>query len=356
MDFTVPNVGQGEIDAVVDAMKNGHFATGVKVKEFENRFKAMFGYKHVVAVNSGTSALQLALEAMNVGYGDDVLVSAYGIMCTVNAIVTTGARPVFVDIERDSYHMDPVDVFKKVTRQTRACMPTSLFGVPCDLAGIRAALPAKVKIIEDSIECLGSRRNGKAIGMDADAATFGFYPNKQITTGQGGVVVSNDEELITDIRALSQHGYRPGVDLWNPGYGYNMRLPDMLAAMGCVQLDRLSEMQRALCCVKDMLDLHFEQYRRQTMGENDLTTQFVYVIELPLGVNKREFASKMDKQGVPTRPYFNNLAHASSLSPQYRGECPVSMEVGSRTIALPFHHKLTVEDVQLIADAFERSI
>lgn len=353
MIFTQPNVSQKEIEYVVKAMQDGHFATGVVTEKFEDMFKEMYGYEHVVAVNSGTSALLLSLLAMGVGRGDEVIVPAYGIMCTVNAIISSGATPVFCDIDRDTYNIDPLSMAGKLTQRTKAVLPVSLFGVPCDMKGLRRNLPEGIKVLEDSIECLGSTRDGVAIGIDADAATFGFYPNKQITTGQGGVVVTQNEELADKIRRLRQHGYGPGDGLHNPGYGFNLRMPDMLAAMGIAQLERLDEMQAALLSAKAKLDTRFSGFRKQVIAANCTATEFIYGIELPRGIDKGYFCARMGALGVPVKPYFNALHRVEFLKKCIGGaDCPVADKVGRKTVALPFHHELTVKDVDTIYSAF----
>lgn len=354
MKFSQPNFGAAEIKAVAYALEHGHLATGAMTEKFEEAIKKKYGYPHVVAVNSGTSALYLALLAMDVGPGDEVIVPAYGIMCTVNAIIQTGATPVFCDIDRHTYNIDPVEMQKKITSKIKVVLPVSLFGVPCDVVGIEAHLPKGVKVLEDSIECLGSTRRGKAIGMDVDAATFGFYPNKQITTGQGGVVVTCNALIADRVRRLRQHGYGPGDDLWTPGYGFNMRLPDMNAAFGIVQLQRLEWMQALLRGVKAQLDEFFGMYRMQQKLPGDHATEFIYGIELPLGVNKRDFCRKMEEQGVPVRPYFNALHHEPHVR-KYTSKCSVADVVGGKTVALPFHYELTTHEMYQIFAASRKA-
>ena len=351
MNFFQPNVGDFEVETVAQAMRQGHLATGKMVEQFEAAFKKKFGYKNAVAVNSGTTALCLSLHAMGVGPGDEVIVTAYSIAATVNCVLAMGATPVFCDVERDTYNMDPVKVQELVTSRTKAIIPASIFGMPCDAAAISNA-SSFVPIVEDSIEALGSTRNGKFIGAEEVlAATFGFYPNKQITTCQGGMIVTNDQQMADKLSRLRQHGYGKFGDLWNQGYGWNVRLPDPLAAMGVAQLARLDWMQEEMNAKAAMLDTYFKPFRKQRVPAGYTATHFVYVIELPPGNDKGQVSAGMQHLGVPTRPYFNAL-HRSPHVAQWYQECPVADEIGSRTLALPFHHGLTQQDVERIYAAF----
>ncbi len=354
MQFSKPSITEYEIEAVSSCIREGHLSTGVKSQEFEETFKTMFGYQYTASVNSGTSALSLALIALGVGQGDEVITSAYGISCTVNAIISTGAKPVFADIDRNTYNIKPECIVEKINNKTKAILPTSLFGVPCDIPAIKKI--TSLPIIEDSIECLGSIRNNEYIGSDVDVAVFGFYPNKQITTCQGGMVVSNNRpDLVDKIRKLSRHGYGNTPTLWNPSYGFNLRLPDPLAAMGIVQLNRMWDIQKTLSNVVDLYDEFFYQYRTQLREwEGTSSTNFIYGIEVPYGLDKRKFEKDMSLLGVPVRPYFNDI---SKMSHCYSHEIyPVTQEVSARTVALPFHCEITKEDVYMVAQAYENVI
>lgn len=352
MQHSSPNITYTEINAVTEAIRKGHLADGVLNAKFEAMFTTMYGYENVVTLNSGTSAMHLGLLAMGVGAGDEVIVTPYTMVATVNVILATGATPVFADICRDTYNLDPVSVESKVSAKTTVVMPVDLFGVPCDLFGIRSAIPDHVKILEDSIEALGSRYQGLPIGKYADAGAFGFYPNKQITTCEGGVLYSQDKELIDNVRRLSRHGVMAG-DLAYQSMGYNMRLSDMHAALGIAQLSRLDEMQDSLLYVKSLYDIHFDHLCKQVTRQGDFGTQFIYCIELPddAKVTKQQFITAMGKLGVPVKPYFNVL-HTYPHLLRYHHPCPVAELVGSKTVALPYHSGITEEDVDTVYDAY----
>jgi perosamine synthetase len=351
MQHSKPNITELEINAVTKAIRNGHLADGVLNEQFEQMFRDMFGYRHVVTLNSGTSAMHLGLLAMGVGPGDEVIVTPYTMVATVNVILAVGATPVFADIERDTYNLDPIQVSRKVTSKTKVVMPVDLFGVPADIHGIRDAIPSSVKILEDSIEALGSRYKNRSIGLDADAGAFGFYPNKQITTCEGGVLYSDDKDLIDRVRRLSRHGVMAG-DLSYQDRGYNMRLSDLHAALGIAQLSRLWDMQKVLVKVRQNYDVYFKTMRKQFVRPGDFGTEFIYCIELPPEVNKEQFISEMgSKHQVPIKPYFNVL-HTLPHLKQFYSPCPMAEHLGSRTVALPFHAGIDGDDVLHVYESF----
>lgn len=350
MKFSQPNITTAEIDAVTKALVDGHLATGTLVRRFEQKFTEMFGYQHVVAVNSGTTALTLALMALGVGRGDEVIVTAYSIMATANAILAVGARPVFCDVERSTYNLDAALLPALITERTKAILPASIFGVPCDVSAIRTRAPG-IPIVEDSIEALGAKRAELFVGQDADIATFGFYPNKQITTCFGGVLFSSNSVLMDRARVLRTLGYGPNGDLWNQGFGGNFQLADPLAAMGIVQLDRFWGMQSRLSEVAALLDGYFGSYRKQKAKPGHTPTHFIYGIELPEGTDKRRFCDDMASSGIPVRPYFNAMHRVAHVAEFYR-PCPVADELGGKTVALPFHWDIDVRDAEQIRAAF----
>lgn len=354
MQHSKPNISYKEIDAVTSAIRNGHLADGVLNTQFEAMFTELYGYPHVVTLNSGTSAMHLALIALGVGVGDEVIVSPYTMVATVNVILAVGATPVFADVERDTYNLDPIAVYEKITGRTKVVMPVDIFGVPADIVSIRALIPPYVKILEDSIEAIGSTHRNRPIGSYADLAAFGFYPNKQVTTCEGGVLFGEDKQLINTVRRLSRHGVMNG-DLSYQSMGYNMRLSDLHAALGMAQLSRLDEMQQDLLRVKSYYDVYFKHYRKQTCKTGDFGTEFIYCIELPDGVNKELFITRMGSlHNVPIKPYFNVL-HTFTHLKMFSSPCPVAELIGSKTVALPYHFEITQEDVQYVHGAFQES-
>jgi perosamine synthetase len=353
--FFQHDISDADADAVAQAIKDGHISTGVKLAEFKQKLIDKFKFPRVELCSSGTSALHLALYALGIGPGDEVITTPYVGVWTTNPILMVGATPVFADIDRHTYNLSPAAVAAKVTERTKAVIPVSVNGNPIDLQGLRAVLPSHVRIICDDIEALGSVRQGQYVGQDIgkDISVGGFWVSKQVTTGCGGMVVSEDDAFMTEFEKLTRHGHGLVGDMWNQNFGFNAWLVDPLAALGIAQLERFEEKQNRLLSVESMLDEFFEEDRKQMIRAGDYATKFIYLIELPPWVDKKDYTERMQKLGVPTRPYFNSLLEVPHLQ-KYASFCPVTNELSRCTIALPFHWKLTQEEVQLIAQAHKQ--
>lgn len=353
MKFFEPNISDLEISRVVQAMNESHLSDGHITGEFEDVFKEKFGYEYVVAMNSGTSVMYSVLLAAGIGPGDEVIVCPYTFIASVHVAMLVGATIVFADIDRGTYNLSIDSVMSKVTEKTKAVIPVDVFGVPFDSEGLKSRLPPHILVLEDSIEALGSTRRGEYLGKDVDAAVFGFSPNKQITTCEGGILVTKNKYLHDEVRRIRQHGSKTG----DPHYmrsGHNFRMTDIHAAIGVAQLHRFPEIQEGVKKAEEKLDVYFKSYRKQVTRPEDYGTMFVYVIELPEGVNKDKFIVDMAKEGIPIKPYFRNLAEYPHL--RGFGDCPVAKEVGSRTVALPTPFNLLEEQAQEVYEAFIRCV
>jgi perosamine synthetase len=355
--FFQHDVGGEEAAAVYDAIVLGDLTTGHQQQKFKDTLRDEFGFGRVALCNSGTSALFLALKALGVGPGDEVITTAFTGIWTVNPILMVGATPVFADIDRVNYNLDPARVSEVVTERTKVCMPVSVNGVPCDIKGLRAALPDHVRLVCDDIEALGARRGVKYVGADIghDVSVNGFWVSKTVTTCSGGMITSHDKELIEACDRLARHGHGQVGDMWNPSFGYNFAFPDPLAAMGVAQIVRWKEKQRRLYGVRAMLDEQMGWAVKQRPLLNHTPVEFVYMIELPDGFDKRRYADAMMRKDVPTRPYFTDLTEAPHLSP-WKTELPITRYLAAKTIALPYHWKLTQDEVDQIVQAHHASI
>jgi perosamine synthetase len=349
MQFSKPNLSALESRYVQEVMNSGQLASGPFVDRFEAAFKA-WGYDYAVAMNSGTSALKLALEALGIGPGDEVIVSPFTMVASVNVVLAVGATPVFADIDRHTYNITPQTVQQVLTYRTKAVIPVDIFGVPCDVSGIRDILPGSIYIVQDACEALGARHKGELVGQYADAAVFSFFPNKQITTGDGGMLVTRNKTLAEKVRALSRHGVLAGASMYEQSYGYNYRMSDLHAAVGCAQMERFNEICVGKFNAYDLLDRRFEKYRVQRVLPGDSYVPFVYVIEVPKTVDKKTLVTY---SSVPLKPYFVALHHLEHLKEFVRQPLPVCEEVARATIALPYHHDLTEEDVRDLWVALE---
>lgn len=355
MNFFEHDAGKEEASAMWRAVMTGDLTTGRQQQAFADALKMRFGFKNLALCNSGTSALHLALVALGVGPGDEVITTPFTGIWTINPILMVGAKPVFADINRWTYNIDPDSVAALVTERTKVVMPVSVNAVPVDYKALRAKVPAHIRIVSDDIEALASTRDGEYVGADVgdDVSVGGFWVSKQVTTCSGGMVVSGDADLIDRCVKLARHGHGVIGDMWEPKFGYNYAFPDPLAAFGLAQLARLGEKQDRLGRVFRQLDECFRDLRKQVTPNGFLASLFAYIIELPDGMNKRAYHDQMARLSIPTRPYFVDLTTVPHLQPYQPNYCPVSAALGAKTMALPFHANMTREHVQHVAIAHE---
>ncbi len=354
-----PNITQAEIDAVVAVLKTPHLSLGPKVAEFETAFAGVCGTRHAVACSSGTAGLHLVVRAMGIGAGDEVVTTPFSFVASSNCVLMEGARPVFVDIDPDTWMIDPQGIEPAVNARTKAILPVDVFGQVADMDAISAiARRHRVRVVEDSCEALGTRFQGRPAGSLGDAGVFGFYPNKQITTGEGGMVVTDDDRLADLCRSMRNQGR--GTDggwLAHPRMGFNYRLTDLQCALGTVQLSRLGEIMAARSQV-------YRWYRDRLADEKRVVLQkvrpgqeiswFVFVIKLAdryTQTDRDRILKTLSARGIGCSNYFAPI----HLQPFYverfghkPGDFPVCEAVAARTIALPFHHELTEHDIDAI--------
>jgi perosamine synthetase len=359
-----PDITEREIEAVAAVLRGPNLSLGPKVPEFEQRFAELCQTRHAVACNSGTSALHLLVRAMGIGAGDEVITTPFSFVASSNCVIFEGAKPVFVDIDPETWCIDPALIEAAVTPQTRALIPVDVFGVTADLDPIRAiAERHHLRIIEDSCEAAGATYHGRPAGGLGDAGVFGFYPNKQLTTGEGGMIVTDDAELAGLARSIRNQG-RAATAGWlaHERLGYNFRLSDINCALGCVQVERLPEILSARQKVAEMYDARLA-------GEDRLIVQkttpgchkswFVYVVRLaddfPPAARDRVLQGLRD-QGIGCSNYFAPI----HLQPFYQhdyglkaGDFPVCERIAARTVALPFHAFLTEAEVDRVVSAVQ---
>lgn len=364
-----PDIGDAEINAVVEVLRSSQLSLGPKLKEFESALATYAGVAHGVAVSSGTAGLHLALLALGIGEGDEVIVPSFAFIAVANAVRYVGAVPVFVDIDPHTLNADPACVEGAVTSRTRALLVVHTFGYPAPLSELMAiARRNGLFVIEDACEALGSQYRDRPVGSFGDVGVFAFYPNKQITTGEGGVVVTEDPKLAREIRALRNQGRYESDDwLQHSILGYNYRLSEMQCALGIVQMARLSEILDKRRSVAAMYRLKLEGHRQLRLppqaGEGIRLGWFVYVVRLEsqiLAVRDGVFR-RMAADGIHCGRYFAPIhlqpAYASSAR---RFELPVTEAVSRTTLALPFFSAITegqVDDVcASLLDALAREI
>ena len=345
----------------MEVLRSGRLALGPKTEEFERALAAYVGTRHAVAVSSGTAALHLGVRALGIGPEDEVLVPSFTFAASVNAFLYVGARPVFVDVDPVSYTICPTDLESKLTARTRAVVVVDVFGHAADWDPITSlARDRGLKVLDDACEALGGEFNTRKIGQFGDAAAFGFYPNKQITTGEGGVLVTNDETIAAQVRSERNQG-RSAMGAWleHRNLGYNYRLDEMSAALGVAQLFRIDQIlarREAVAALynKRLASSTCAASPRQKPGVR--RSWFAYVVKLQRGLDKVRIMNALDAQGIPTRDYFQPI-HRQPYMRAYVDPAdvrvPVTEDLSERTLALPFHHKLTAEDIDRIVSCLE---
>jgi perosamine synthetase len=348
-----PDISSLELALVRQTLEERHLSDGYYADQFAELFAEKFGFdQHYVwpQVN-GTMAMYSTLVAMGVGPGDEIITTPYSFVATSNVILAVGATPVYVDILRDTYQIDPSKIAEAVTPRTVGCMPADIFGVACDIDGIRAAMPKGTWVLEDSIEAVGCTHLGKPVGYYADSCAFGFSPNKQLTTCDGGFVVTRDKNVYRTVKRMSHHGAHPSQDKQYVRWGLNLRISEMAAQLGIGQLARFDHIDAARQAVRQRYDAalapKYAKQNRLWSGGN--VTDFVYVIELPDGWTKAKFIAAMSDVGIPVKPYFDCLHRLPHLASYYR-DLPVCDDVGNRTVALPFHTSLTPQSIDYVVE------
>lgn len=365
MDFKVhlsrPDITDAEIEAVCAVLRSPTLSLGPKLDEFEQAFCAYTGRRRAVAVNSGTSALYLCMKALGIGRGDEVITTPFTFIATATTIMMTGARPVFVDIDPRSLNMDASRIGGVVTPRTKAVVPVEVFGNPAGMDAIcEVAAKHNLLVIEDSCEGLGSELRGRKVGTFGIMSTFAFYPNKQITTGEGGMILTDDDALADMCVSLRNQGRgRGGGWLAHERLGYNYRLSDINCALGIVQLSRINEIVAKRRRVADMYLKRLGGDKRLTVPRepaDSIMSWFVYVIRLAdrYSLSQRnDILSRMLQRGVQVSNYFPPVYLQPFMAKELghkEGDLPITDAVCRSTIALPFHNNLTEDEVDFVCE------
>ena len=366
--MSAPDINDDDIGAVVEVLRSGRLSLGPMQEQFEKLVADYTRVKRAVAVSSGTAALHLLVRAMGIGPGHEVLVPSFTFAASVNCILYEGATPVFVDIEPDTYNLDPRDLESKITPRTRAIVVVDAFGHPADWDEIeRIAREHDLRVIDDSCEALGARYKGRPIGSLGDAATFAFYANKQITTGEGGMIVTDDDRVAELCQSWRNQG-RGTMGSWleHERLGYNYRMDEMSAALGASQMKRLDTILRKRAEVARHYADHLASFNwlgLPKVREDVRTSWFVFVVTLERSIDRSVLVERLAAEGIPARayfppihlqPYFQERANTGSFTAGWRwgrGSLPVTEDISTRTLALPFHTNLTEVEVGLVARA-----
>lgn len=366
-----PDITQLEIDAVTRVLTSGRLSIGPVLEEFERAVATQSGNLFGIGCNSGTSGLHLAMMALNIKPGDEVITTPFSFIASANPILMVGARPQFVDICPRTLNMDPDKLAKAVTPKTRAIIAVETFGNP-EYMDQYAQIAARMEIpvIEDCCEALGCAYRGKPAGSFGRIGVFGFYPNKQITTGEGGMIVTNDKRLADLCRSLRSQGRAMGVSatmgtgswLHHERLGYNFRLSEINAALGVVQMKRLGEI---VLKRQRLAEMYMRRLMRTggdiilpTINAETVMSWFVFVIRLGpsytredrdriiAGIRRHDVGAGDYFPCIHTQPFYQDLGYRP-------GDYPIAESVSARTIALPFFNDMTERDVEIVCQTLE---
>jgi perosamine synthetase len=361
-----PVLGEAEERAVIEVLRSGQLSLGPRVGAFERAFAARVGAPLASAVANGTAGLHLALRAVGVGEGDEVLTSPLSFVASANAAVYERARPVFADIDPLTLNLDPAAAAAAVSERTRALLPVHIFGYPAELPAFEElARKHDLGIVEDACEALGGRHaDGIAVGARGHPAVFGFYANKQLTTGEGGMITLGDAALKGRIDSERNQGRAPDMGwLDHDRLGFNYRLSDIACALGIAQLERLGEMLAARA-------LQAERYRGALAGIDGLELPcpdaggntrgwFVFVVQLPRGIDRDDTVRALATAGIQSKPYLPAIHLMSFYRERFghrEGEFPVCEDVAARSLALPFFPQMSEGQVARVAESLRAAL
>jgi len=347
-----PLIGEEEKRAVVEVLESGQLAQGPKVQEFEERFAALCGVKHAIATSSGTTALLAALLAHRIGPGDEVITTPFTFIASANSILFTGAKPVFADIDENSYNIDPDLIEKKVTEQTKAILPVHLYGYPCDMDRIiDIADRHGLIVIEDACQAHGASIQGKRVGSFGTGC-FSFYPTKNMTTAEGGMITTDDDEIAERARLIRNHSQSRLYH--HESLGYNFRMTELQAALGLVQLEKLTEWTR-----KRIENAAYLTERLRNVVTPRVREGFVHVYHqytIRVSGNRDEALEKLTTGGVGARVYYPLPVHRQPFYRElgFNDSLPVSERMSEEVLSLPVHPALTPGELDKIVSEVSR--
>jgi perosamine synthetase len=364
INLSAPWIDERDEELVLEVLRSGWLSLGPTGPRFEGLFADAVGAPHCAAVSSGTAGLHLCMRLAGVEPGDEVITSPYSFVASANCAIYEGATPVFADIDPRTYNLDAAAVEAAITPRTKALVAVDIFGYPAEYdALIPLCEKHGIALIEDACEALGATYKGRRLGSHGHPAVWAFYPNKQMTTGEGGAVTTANAEQHELLVSLRNQG-RLETSSWlqHGRLGYNYRLDDLSAALGIGQLEKL---ERILDSRREVAHRYGELLRDVDVetplaDDADHTRSwFVYVVKLPSGVDRGAVMARLDREGIATAPYLPSIHLQSYMRERYgfsEGMLPVSEDCSDRTMALPFHARLEHSDQERVADALRAAI
>ena len=355
-----PVLGKKELEAVKEVFESGMLVQGKKVKLFEEKFAEYIGVEHAVAVTNGTVALDVALKALNLGPGDEVITSAFSFIASSNCILFQNAKPVFADIDPKTFNIDPSDVAEKITSKTKALIPVHLFGQPAKMDALKEIAEDKgIFLVEDAAQAHGAEYKGQKAGSIGDMGCFSFYATKNMTVGEGGMITTNDTKLARKARLLRNHG---GSQKYHHGtLGYNYRMTELCAAIGSVQLKKLDEFNEKRRENAALLSNGIREFTGLTGPYVDKDVkhvfhQYVVRVEDNYPRDRDELADRLTERGVGIAVHYPipiyrqllylELGYGSTV-------CPVTEKACRRVLSLPVHPLVDREDIQYVLNVLK---
>lgn len=358
ISINIPILGKDELKEVISIVKKGALTSaanvgGKNVQEFEKLASKFVKAKYAIAVNSGTAAIQAALLAQNIKSGDEVLLPSFTFVATANAVISTGAKPVFVDILKENYTMDPIDLKKKITRKSKIIIPVHLYGNVAYMNELNEiARKNNLKIIEDAAQSLGSTFKGKHAGTFSELGCYSMYPAKVMTAGEGGFIVTNSKKLSDKLRMIRNHGMLHGYD--TRVFGLNLRLPELSAAIAKIQIKKLpsflAKRRKNAKLLSELLsDLKINIPKER---KNEKVNWYLYTIALN---NRNKIIKKLNSKGIGAVAYYPTPVHKTPFYNK-KIKLPITDWAASRVLSLPIHPNVTTKNIEFIAKTVRESI
>jgi dTDP-4-amino-4,6-dideoxygalactose transaminase len=377
-----PDLTDAEREAVAAVLRTPNLSMGGQISAFEDCFRRQTGVKHAIGVNSGTAGLHLCVRAAGIGRDSCVITTPFSFVASANVLLFENAIPIFVDAEPQTGNIDPAQVEQAAhdlahggaaaqrwlprrgaehAGALQALLPVDVFGQPADYARLAAVAETHaLKIIEDSCEALGAEYLGRPAGALGDYGVFAFYPNKQITTGEGGMIVTNDDEAAAIMRSLRNQGRAPG-DTWlsHTHLGYNYRMDEMAAALGRAQMERFDELLHARQQTASWYAQRIAAIpgvQAPYIAPTSRASWFVYVVRFDPGIDRDAVAQRLDRAGIPARPYFIPIHLQPYMVERFgyrQGDFPVTEDLGRRGLALPFSGVMREEEVEEVCQTLK---
>ena len=353
-----PHITQEDIDAVTKVLQSRYLSLGPKLREFEQNFAKRIGTKFATAVNSGTSGLHLCIRALGIKEGDEIVTSSFSFVASSNCILYEKAIPVFVDVQEDSFNMDPDLIEQAITPRTKALLIPHIFGQTCDMTKIMQIAKAhNLYVIEDACESILATHNDQFAGTFGDAAVFAFYPNKQMTTGEGGIILTNNPQINAYCKSATNQGRSDNLQwLTHDKLGFNYRLDEMSAALGVSQLrkiDYLIKRRKEIAHEYTKRLASIQQIQVPTVQQKNRSTWFVYAIKVA-AEKRNELIEHLRNNEIQSKAYFSPAIH---LQPFYiseygykQGDFPVTESLSNQTLVLPFYPELTLAEIDQVCD------